>query len=88
MDRLGRDTRDLYNIVAEITDKGAALEFVNENITVDKKACVSDGLVDAGDSWAFVEFERRRIKNVRRRAWLLSKPQGSMLNSGPSAMRM
>ena len=36
MDRLGRDTRDLYNIVAEITDKGAAVEFVIENIAVDK----------------------------------------------------
>src|SRR5699024_7151036 len=36
MDRLGRDTRDLYNVVAELTGKGAAVQFVNENITVDK----------------------------------------------------
>lgn len=36
MDRLGRDTRDLYNLVDEVTGKGAAVEFVNENITVDR----------------------------------------------------
>lgn len=31
MDRLGRDTRDLYNLVAELMDQGAAVEFLNEN---------------------------------------------------------
>ncbi|WP_275898394.1 MULTISPECIES: recombinase family protein [Micrococcus] len=36
MDRLGRDTRDLYAIVDELTDKGCAVQFVSERITVDK----------------------------------------------------
>src|SRR5699024_2714113 len=36
MDRFGRDTRDFYNLVAEITDKGAVVEFVNQNITGNK----------------------------------------------------
>src|SRR5699024_12283406 len=36
MDRLGRDARDRYNLVPAMTDKGAAVEFVKENITVDR----------------------------------------------------
>src|SRR5699024_11899404 len=62
MDRLGRDTRDLYNIVAEITDKGAAVEFVNENITVDKNGVSPMDSLMLVILAAFAEFERRRIK--------------------------
>src|SRR5699024_11290010 len=59
MERLGRDTRDLYNIVAEITDKGAAVEFVNESITVDKNGASPMDSLMLGILAAFAEFERR-----------------------------
>lgn len=62
MDRFGRDMRDLYNIVAEITDKGAAVEFMNENITVDKNGSSPMDSLMLGILAAFAEFERRRIK--------------------------
>lgn len=76
MDRLGRDTRDLYNIVAEITDKGAAVEFVNENITVDKNgASPMDSLV-LGILAAFAEFERRRIKERQAEGIAIAKAKG------------
>src|SRR5699024_3006549 len=62
MDRLGRDTRDLYNLVAEITDKGAAVEFINENISVDKNGTSPLDSLMLGILAAFAEFERNRIK--------------------------
>src|SRR5699024_1647562 len=59
MDRLGRDARDLYNVVAELTDKGAVVQFVNENITVDKNgSSLMDSLM-LGILAAFADFERR-----------------------------
>ena len=62
MDRLGRDTRDLYAIVDELTAKGCAVQFVSERITVNKSGTSPvDGLM-LGILAAFAEFERRRIK--------------------------
>lgn len=62
MDRLGRDTRDLYNLVAEMTDKGAAVEFVAENITVDREGASPLDSLMLGILAAFAEFERTRIR--------------------------
>src|SRR5699024_8749327 len=76
MDRLGRDTRDLYNLVAELTDKGAAVEFVNEKITVDKNgASLLDSLM-LGVLAAFAEFERRRIKERQAEGIAIAKAKG------------
>ena len=58
----GRDTWDLYTLVEEITQKGAAVEFVSERITVD---CHGASPLDAlmlGFIAAFAEFDRRRIQ--------------------------
>lgn len=76
MDRLGRDTRDLYNIVAEITDKGAAVEFVNENITVDKNGASPMDSLMLGILAAFAEFERRRIRERQAEGIALAKAKG------------
>src|SRR5699024_12162977 len=76
MDRLGRDTRDLYNIVAEITDKGAAVQFVNENITVDKNAAAPMDSLMMGILPALAEFERRRIKESQAEGSALAKAKG------------
>ena len=76
MDRLGRDTRDLYNIVAEITDKGAAVEFVNEKITVDKNGASPMDSLMLGILAAFAEFERRRIRERQAEGIAIAKAKG------------
>jgi len=76
MDRLGRDTRDLYNIVADITDKGAAVEFLNENITVDKNGSSPMDSLMLGILAAFAEFERRRIKERQAEGIAIAKAKG------------
>lgn len=77
MDRLGRDTRDLYNIVAEITNKGAAVKFVNERITVDKNGSSPLDSLMLGILAAFAEFERRRIKERQAEGIALAKAKGT-----------
>ena len=76
MDRLGRDTRDLYNLVAEITDKGAVVEFVNENITVDKNGASPLDSLMLGILAAFAEFERRRIRERQAEGIAIAKAKG------------
>lgn len=56
MDRLGRDTRDLYNLVAELTDKGTAVEFVGERITVDREGSSPLDSLMLGILAPFAEF--------------------------------
>jgi len=76
MDRLGRDARDLYNVVAELTDKGAVVQFVNENITVDKNgSSLMDSLM-LGILAAFADFERRRIKERQAEGIAIAKAKG------------
>lgn len=76
MDRLGRDTRDLYNLVAELTDKGAAVDFVNENVTVDQQGSSPLDSLMLGILAAFAEFERRRIKERQAEGIALAKAKG------------
>src|SRR5699024_5776742 len=76
MDRLGRDTRDLYNLVAEITDKGAAVVFLNENITVDKNGASPLDSLMLGILAAFAEFERRRIRERQAEGIAIAKAKG------------
>src|SRR5699024_2331084 len=76
MDRLGRDTRDLYNLVAEMTDKGAAVEFVNENITVDRDGALLLGSLMLGILAAFAELERKRIRERQAEGIALAKAKG------------
>lgn len=76
MDRLGRDTRDLYNIVTEVTNKGAAVEFINENITVDKNGAAPMDSLMLGILAAFAEFERRRIRERQAEGIAIAKAKG------------
>lgn len=76
MDRLGRDARDLYNVVAELTDKDAVVQFVNEKLTVDKSgSSLMDSLM-LGILAAFADFERRRIKERQAEGIAIAKAQG------------
>lgn len=76
MDRLGRDTRDLYNLVAEMTDKGAAVEFVNESITVNRDGASPLDSLMLGILAAFAEFERKRIRERQAEGIALAKAKG------------
>ena len=81
MDRLGRDTRDLYAIVDELTGKGCAVQFVSERITVDKSGTSPvDGLM-LGILAAFAEFERRRIKERQAEGIVLAKARGKYVQA-------
>ena len=79
MDRLGRDTRDLYNLVAEMTDKGVAVEFVNENITVDHDGASPLDSLMLGILAAFAEFERKRIRERQAEGIALAKAKGKYI---------
>lgn len=76
MDRLGRDTRDLYNLVEEITQKGATVEFVSERITVDRNGASPLDSLMLGILAAFAEFERRRIKERQAEGIAIAKARG------------
>ena len=81
MDRLGRDARDLYAIVDELTAKGCAVQFVSERITVDKSGTSPvDGLM-LGILAAFAEFERRRIKERQAEGIALAKARGKYVQA-------
>ena len=81
MDRLGRDTRDLYAIVDELTAKGCAVQFVSERITVNKSGTSPvDGLM-LGILAAFAEFERRRIKERQAEGIALAKARGKYVQA-------
>ncbi|WP_237573772.1 recombinase family protein [Kocuria rhizophila] len=81
MDRLGRDTRDLYVIVDMLTDKGCAVQFVSERITVDKSGTSPvDGLM-LGIRAAFAEFERRRIRERQAEGIALAKTRGTYVQA-------
>jgi DNA invertase Pin-like site-specific DNA recombinase len=81
MDRLGRDTRDLYDLVSEITEKGAAVQFVNERITVDKNGATPLESLMLGILAAFAEFERRRIKERQAEGIALAKTKGKYVQA-------
>ncbi|UTT46200.1 recombinase family protein [Micrococcus luteus] len=81
MDRLGRDARDLYAIVDELTAKGCAVQFVSERITVNKSGTSPvDGLM-LGILAAFAEFERRRIKERQAEGIALAKARGKYVQA-------
>lgn len=79
MDRLGRDTRDLYNLVAEMTGQGAAVEFVHENIVVDKSGSSPLDSLMLGILAAFAEFERKRIRERQAEGIALAKSKGKYI---------
>src|SRR5699024_7605678 len=66
----------LYNLVAEMTDKGAAVEFVNENITVNRDGASPLDSLMLGILTAFAEFERTRIRERQAEGIALAKAKG------------
>jgi DNA invertase Pin-like site-specific DNA recombinase len=76
MDRLGRSTRDLFDLVDEIVAKGAAVEFIKERITVDKNGATPMESLMLGVMASFAEFERNLIRERQAEGIALAKAKG------------
>jgi DNA invertase Pin-like site-specific DNA recombinase len=76
MDRLGRSTRDLFDLVDEIAAKGAAVEFIKERITVDQNGSSPIDALMLGVMASFAEFERNLIRERQAEGIALAKAKG------------
>jgi DNA invertase Pin-like site-specific DNA recombinase len=73
MDRLGRNARDLFDLVDEIAGKSAAAEFLKERITVDKSKFSPLDALMLGLMTSFAEFERNLIRERQAEGIALAK---------------
>ncbi|RCS91612.1 recombinase family protein [Brevibacterium aurantiacum] len=76
MERLGRDTRDLYSILDALTDKGCSVTFVSEGITMSKDKNSPTQELFLSFLAAMAQFERARILERQREGIALAKAQG------------
>lgn len=76
MDRLGRSTRDLFDLVDEIVAKGAAVEFLKERITVDQNGSSPLDSLMLGVMASFAEFERNLIRERQAEGIAIAKARG------------
>ncbi len=74
MDRLGRNCRDLVNLIEEINEKGVGLHFITEGIDTSSEIGKVLLIVIA----AFAEMERKNIKERQRQGIELAKQEGRM----------
>lgn len=83
MDRLARSLPDLRAIVAELTGRGVAVEFVKENLTFTggENAMASLMLNVMG---AFAEFERALLLERQREGIAIAKREGRYKGRKPS----
>lgn len=76
LDRLGRNTRDLYAILDELTVKGCSVTFVSENITVSKNNTTPMEELFLSFLSAMAQFERARIRERQAEGIALAKAKG------------
>lgn len=76
LDRLGRDTRDLYSIVDALTKKGCTITFISEGITVSKDGSSPMQELFLTFLSGMAQFERARILERQREGIELAKTQG------------
>lgn len=76
LDRLGRDTRDLYSIVDTLTGKGCTVTFVSESITVSKDGSSPMQELFLTFLSGMAQFERARILERQREGIALAKAHG------------
>ena len=83
MDRLGRNLMDLKRIVADLTGRGVAIEFVKERLTIagDESSFTKLFFNIMG---AFAEFERELIKERQREGIAIAKKKGAYKGRKPS----
>lgn len=83
IDRLARSLQDLTTIVADITGKGASVEFVKEHLTFTTSATSPTNTLMFHLLGAFAEFERALIKERQREGITLAKAQGKYRGRTP-----
>lgn|SRR5699024_5948834 len=76
MDRLGRDTLDLYQILNELTDKGATVQLLSEGITVSKDDTNPTQQLMLGLLAAIADFERAKIRERQAEGIAIAKAKG------------
>lgn len=76
MDRLGRDTLDLYQILNELTDKGATVMLLAEGITVSKDETNPTQQLMLGLLAAIADFERAKIRERQAEGIAIAKAKG------------
>ncbi|RAA53486.1 recombinase family protein [Burkholderia multivorans] len=76
LDRLGRDTRDLYSLVDTLTNKGCTITFVSEGITVSKDGSSPMQELFITFLSGMAQFERARILERQREGIELAKARG------------
>lgn len=76
MDRLGRDTLDLYQLLNELTDKGVTVELLAEGITVSKDESNPTQQLMLGLLAAIADFERAKIRERQAEGIALAKAKG------------
>jgi len=76
MDRLGRDTLDLYQLLNELTDKGVTVELLAEGITVSKDESNPTQQLMLGLLASIADFERAKIRERQAEGIALAKAKG------------
>ncbi|KYH43233.1 recombinase family protein [Branchiibius sp. NY16-3462-2] len=75
MDRLGRSTIDIHNIVSELTDNGVTVEFIKEKLILSKDSGPNAKLMLSVFA-AIAEFERSIIRERQREGIAKAKARG------------
>ena len=83
MDRLARNLDDLRSIVKTLTGKGAAVQFVKENMTFTGEDSPMAQLM-LSVMGAFAEFERSLIKERQREGIAIAKTKGVYTGRKPA----
>jgi len=76
MDRLGRDTLDLYNVLDELTAKGVTVNLVSEGITVSKDKTNPTQQLMLGLLASIADFERAKIRERQAEGIAIAKAKG------------
>lgn len=76
MDRLGRDTLDLYQILNELTDKGTTVMLLSEGMTVSKDETNPTQQMMLGILAAIADFERVKIRERQAEGIAIAKAKG------------
>ncbi|MCM1293942.1 MAG: recombinase family protein [Muribaculaceae bacterium] len=76
LDRLARNTRDLLNIVRDITDRGATIEFRKEHLTFAPRDDNAIGHLMLHILGAIAEFERSLIRERQLQGIAIAKAKG------------
>ena len=76
MDRLGRDTLDLYQILDELTRKGTTVKLLSEGFTVSRDEARPTQQLMLGILASIADFERAKMKERQAEGIAIAKAKG------------